>query len=272
MSDSPQASPPLPETWYHSLDLPTGRTPGEFNLDVAVEDVPWPDLTGLRCLDVATYDGYWAFEMERRGAAEVVALDIADKSEIDYVPRRRSSVMTGPTGAGFAVASRAFGSRVRRVEGSAYTMSPDELGTFDVVFMGSLLAHLRAPMTVLERAREVCHGLFISMEPVDLRTSVLWRGTPVMAFVLGFDWVWTTPNVAGHRSMLRMAGFDVEQQVVSALAFEDRTRLSPLGRLRRRVGMWSTGAPPVVGLPASIVSARPAEGIAAAPISSRTHG
>ena len=38
--------------------------------------MPWPDVRGKRCLDVGTYDGFLAFELERRGAASVVATDI----------------------------------------------------------------------------------------------------------------------------------------------------------------------------------------------------
>jgi hypothetical protein len=42
------------------------------------------DLSGKRCLDVATMDGFWAFEMERRGAASVTALDLEDPDELDW--------------------------------------------------------------------------------------------------------------------------------------------------------------------------------------------
>ena len=41
-------------------------------------------LRGKRCLDVGTYDGFWAFEMERRGAAEVVAVDVLDHARWDW--------------------------------------------------------------------------------------------------------------------------------------------------------------------------------------------
>src|SRR3546814_5901121 len=62
--------------WYHTIDLGNGVvTPGEYDHRPAVRHVPLPDrLDGLRCLDVGTHDGFWAFEMERRGAAEVVEI------------------------------------------------------------------------------------------------------------------------------------------------------------------------------------------------------
>src|SRR6201995_5259916 len=64
--------------WYHTMRLPQGIvTPGNFNTLEELERVPLPSsLDGRRCLDVGTADGFWAFEMERRGAAEVVAIDL----------------------------------------------------------------------------------------------------------------------------------------------------------------------------------------------------
>src|SRR5690349_7423314 len=72
--------------WYHTLELAPGLlTPGWFDTRAAVSEVPFPaDLRGKRCLDVGTFDGFWAFEMERRGAEEVVAIDILDPRQWDW--------------------------------------------------------------------------------------------------------------------------------------------------------------------------------------------
>ena len=65
--------------WYHTIELAPGvETPGWFDLRPIVDQLPWPDVRGKRCLDVGTYDGFLAFEMERRGASVVVATDIAE--------------------------------------------------------------------------------------------------------------------------------------------------------------------------------------------------
>src|SRR4051794_41979242 len=57
--------------WWHVIDLPDGSsTPGGWDLRrTAAEDIPWPQVAGKRCLDVGTADGFWAFELERRGGA-----------------------------------------------------------------------------------------------------------------------------------------------------------------------------------------------------------
>ena len=78
--------------WYHTIDLGNGVvTPGLYDTPGECARVPLPaSLEGRRCLDIGTADGFWAFEMERRGAAEVVALDIDDPDDYDWpgAPRR----------------------------------------------------------------------------------------------------------------------------------------------------------------------------------------
>src|SRR5258708_32045839 len=71
---------------YHTLELGDGVvTKGMFDHRPVLDRYPIPeDLSGLRCLDVATMDGYWAFEMERRGAESVTALDLENPEDLDW--------------------------------------------------------------------------------------------------------------------------------------------------------------------------------------------
>ena len=73
------------ECW-HTIEVAAGVvTPGGWDLRDTARRLPWPpSLAGLRCLDVGTMDGFWAFELERRGAAEVVASDVLDASRLDH--------------------------------------------------------------------------------------------------------------------------------------------------------------------------------------------
>jgi hypothetical protein len=73
------------ESWYHTIELPGGlTTPGQFDHRGLLSRYGFPaDLTGQRALDVATFNGFWAFEMEKRGAA-VTAIDLDDPREWDY--------------------------------------------------------------------------------------------------------------------------------------------------------------------------------------------
>src|SRR3954471_5203428 len=138
--------------WYHTIDLPDGTTtPGEYDLRPVADRLPWPELTGRRCLDVGSRDGFYAFEMERRGAAEVVSLDLDDPEQIDMPVGAQEMA---PTAEELEVGNRAFdqartalGSNVQRRFGSVYDLDGDE--TFDVALIGTLLHHLRDPVGAL---------------------------------------------------------------------------------------------------------------------------
>ena len=253
--------------WYHSIEVQPGLvTPGLLDLRTIVDRIPWPDLKGKRCLDVATFDGHLAFEMERRGAAEVVATDLPDFSELDWLPGDAPSNPTvdGVTGQGFKRAKSLLGSNVQRELVSVYDMTPERLGTFDVVTCGALLLHLRDPFRALERIRSVCDGVFVSAEKVDPLTDTLIPAVPVQR-LLGTQRVWAEPNVRGHLRMLEIAGFDVEASVRYAIPFgagaaADRGDANaPLSRrarrrLRETVERVRYGGN---GLPISAVRARP---------------
>ena len=206
--------------WYHTIDVAPGvATPGVFDLRPVVGRLPWPDVRGKRCLDVGTYDGYLAFELERRGAAEVVATDIASHEHWDWPPRLavrgpayQAELAGGEKGAGFVVAKRLLGSSVERLTVSVYDLDPDEHGTFDVVVCGSLLLHLRDPFRALERIHRLCDERFLSAEQIDLPLWLLAPRRPALR-VDGVSelFQWTIPNPAGHRRMLEATGFEVER-------------------------------------------------------------
>ena len=64
-------------SWYHTIDVAPGlTTKGWFDLRPYVSHYGLPErMDGMRALDIGTWYGFWAFEMERRGAT-VVALDV----------------------------------------------------------------------------------------------------------------------------------------------------------------------------------------------------
>jgi tRNA (mo5U34)-methyltransferase len=208
--------------WYHTMELAPGVvTPGWFDLRPIVERMPWPQVEGARCLDVGTYDGFLAFELERRGAAEVVCTDISDHTAWDWPAALRAhgperlAALAGPEkGRGFEVARRALRSSVEKVEINVYDLSPREVGSFDVVVCGSLMLHLREPLRALEAIRSVCDGLFLSAEQVSLDLSARIGRRPVAQLDGVSDLCqWWVPNTAGHRRMVEAAGFAIERSV-----------------------------------------------------------
>jgi tRNA (mo5U34)-methyltransferase len=246
--------------WYHTMELAPGVvTPGWFDLRGTLDRLPWPDVRGRRCLDVGTYDGHLAFELERRGAAEVVALDIADHESWDWPVRVRRrgiglDVVAGEKGAGFRVARELLGSAVERVELSVYDLAPDRVGTFDVAVCGDLMLHLRDPVRAVEAIASVCTGSFLSTE------EVLLGGDRPLALLDGVSDLcqWWRLNRAGHRRLLEAGGFDVEAEARPfCVAFGPRHPPAPrsLGTLRRRAAMWLRTRQ--TGVPHAALRARP---------------
>jgi tRNA (mo5U34)-methyltransferase len=196
--------------WYHTLELAPGfATDGMFDLRPYVHQYGLPErMEGLRALDVGTWDGFWSFEMERRGA-EVVALDLDDERDLDWPPRRRpQSFPEHRRGDGFRLAKEILGSKVERVDQNIYTASPEDLGTFDLVICGSVLLHLRDQLLAMERIAALCRGTFISVEEYDRYADLI--PFPVSRYHADRDRavVYWLPSRKTWRRMLWTAGFD----------------------------------------------------------------
>src|SRR3954470_5421745 len=196
--------------WYHTIELAPGVvTPGQIDHRGVVSRVLPDDLRGRRALEVGTWDGFWAFELERRGA-EVVAIDLDSEEALDWPPRRRTPNTELVRGSGFRLAKEMLGSKVERVVNSIYFCTPEELGTFDLVFCGSVLIHLRDQLLAMERIANLTKpgGTFISTEEYEWKSDLVpfpmsrFRGNRDAAVVF---WI---PNRRGWRDMLWYAGFD----------------------------------------------------------------
>jgi tRNA (mo5U34)-methyltransferase len=143
--------------WWHEIELAPGVvTPGDdsnrMKLPILV-DLGLPDsLAGLRALDIGCSDGYFSFELERRGA-EVVA--------IDFVPEDYT---------GFATARKILGSNVTYQMDNVYNVSPAKYGHFDVILFLGVLYHLRKPLAALDAIRSVSKPgsqLFVGTMMID---------------------------------------------------------------------------------------------------------
>jgi tRNA (mo5U34)-methyltransferase len=224
--------------WYHTIELGHGVvTPGFIDNRPTVDLFGIPDdLTGKRCLDIGTYDGFWGFEFERRNASEVIGIDVdsplehdvprpvrlralADVGNAGDVHRKRWDDQAGEyglqyPGRGFDLAKKTLGSRMKRELVNVYDVSPERLGKFDLVFISQLLLRLRDPQSVIENMISVLNpgGIAIIGEPYepDLEAT----GRPLSEFLgtntLG---VWWVHSVNSLRSMMEVAGFASVEEV-----------------------------------------------------------
>jgi tRNA (mo5U34)-methyltransferase len=149
--------------------------------------------------------------MERRGATEVIAIDVPHPAQWDWpinsTPAVFEEVSRRRPGLGFEIAQRTLQSEVQRLELSVYDLDPARVGTFDFVYLGSLLLHLRDPVRALERVRSVCRGDLMVVDAVDLALSMLSPRRPVAELDgRGRPW-WWKPNLAGLKRLVEAANF-----------------------------------------------------------------
>ena len=210
--------------WYHTLDLPNGVvTPGfvDHRDQVALYHLP-ESLAGKRCLDVATFDGFWAFEMEKRGASEVVGIDIHSRNDSDFpenwMPEYLGAEPAEMKGLGFAYARRALGSKARRKVLSVYELSPERVGTFDFVFLSDLLLHLREPFRAIERLWTVLKpgGTAIIADAYDTEFEAQGAGYATRFLVRLDEYsgcCWWSPSVSALQAMIHGARFTEVEEV-----------------------------------------------------------
>lgn len=184
--------------WWHSFTFPDGEqvegVRSELEMRQHLDCFGLPDrLDGKRVLDIGAWDGWFSFEMERRGAA-VTALDCWDNPN-------------------FHRAKAKFGSAVRYVQSEVYDIDPATLGTFDIVLFFGVLYHLKHPLLALEKVCAVTEDLALIETFVTDEHSA---GNPLAPPSLEFYETgelsgqvdnWTGPNLACLLAFCRVAGF-----------------------------------------------------------------
>lgn len=146
--------------WYHTIDLGNGLiTPGFYDHRPYLDYYGIPEgLQGKTVLDVGAASGFFSFEFERRGA-QVTATDLPKWFDHDFGPEYQPDRGLGNGNTylhrPFAIAKEALGSQVREKYINVYDISAETLGTYDLVFCGSLLIHLTDPIKALWNIRDV---------------------------------------------------------------------------------------------------------------------
>ena len=180
--------------WYHSIELPDG---GVIEGHQSIEQLrrrlrmfPIPeDLAGKRVLDIGAWDGWFSFEMERRGA-DVLALDSAKNTRL-------------------LEARRLLGSRIEYRIGDICRLTWKDLGTFDIVLFLGVLYHVKHPVMALENVCGLCRDMACIESFV---TEADLNAVPAMEFyetteLRGQLDNWVGPNAACLMAFCRTAGF-----------------------------------------------------------------
>lgn len=157
--------------FYHIFDLGNGiKTPGYKSLiptqQVVRNAMASIDFNGKRVLDIGCRDGLFSFEAEKAGAKEVIGIDnMLSKGAVDFlIPY--------------------FNSKVKMYEMSLYDLTPEKLGTFDIIIYPGVLYHLRYPFTSLKVVRDMLNpGGKLILETAVLRS---WKFTNLEKLALLF--------------------------------------------------------------------------------------
>jgi tRNA (mo5U34)-methyltransferase len=182
--------------WYHSIELPDGKViPGLMTIEqlrTRINRFPLPEnLTGKRALDIGAWDGWFTFEMERRGAS-VLAVDSARQET-------------------FFEARKLLNSKAEYLVEDVSYLTPREVGHFDVVLFFGVLYHLKHPLLALDRLCELCTDTFC-MDTLVIDDPARLEDRPILEFYetteLGGQYDnWCAPNVSCLLAFLRVAGF-----------------------------------------------------------------
>jgi tRNA (mo5U34)-methyltransferase len=193
--------------WHHRFEVFPGiMTPGTYSPHFMLDKIALPaSLGGVRLLDIGASDGFFTREMHSRGA-DVVAYDYRKKES-----------------SGFYINERIYGRPLTHVNGNVYDLSPDKLGTFDVVLFLGVLYHLPDPLRAMWLVRKVTRGHAV------LETHCyhdLMPDEPVAKYHRGDTLVgdWTNFWTPNRRALLDLA-YDACFDVVREESWGDRILL-----------------------------------------------
>jgi len=212
--------------WYHSFYFDNGfEVRGDYDIGRDLASYGFPkDMSGMSVLDIGTGSGWFATYFEQRGAV-VTTVDArgycdfdvfgrpgypdvrTEKSNPDRVLPDGRPIYYSPVSGGFWVMKDMLGLRAEYINARVYDLSPALFGgrTFDLVFMGALLVHLRDPIGALMAARSVCRQRLIA---TTVRHGIPDAEEPPAMMALSGDSIsWWSPNQACLLRWFRAAGF-----------------------------------------------------------------
>jgi tRNA (mo5U34)-methyltransferase len=129
--------------WHQRFQLAPGvYTPGANDISFLLEQADLPDnIEGATVLDIGATNGGVAFELERCGAARVVAVDIYDANWFGF-DQLRTLLKSG----------------VEYLQATVYELPARLDEQFDIVVFSGVLYHLRHPLLALDMVRALTRG------------------------------------------------------------------------------------------------------------------
>lgn len=143
--------------WFHCFDFGDVKTPGRDPTQEKLAILGLPeDMSGKSVIDIGSYDGFFAFESEKRGAKKVVAndhimwnLDPDSRKNIEFV-------------------KKILNSQVELLDLPVEELGSENCEKFDIVLFLGVLYHAPDPIGYLRNVLSITKELLILETLVDL--------------------------------------------------------------------------------------------------------
>ena len=238
--------------WYHSYYFDNGfQVRGDYNIGLDIAEYGFAqDMSGMKVLDIGGGAGWFAHFFEQRGA-DVTVVDArgycdfdlygryqyppveSEKPQPDRFDNDGGPIYDSPVSGALWIMKEILGSRIRFRNARAYQICPDLFSgeMFDLVFLGSLLLHLRDPIGALMAARSVCRHEVVAVTPVVLGEPEGYTPHQYLPWTEEDSISWWLPNESCFRHWFLAAGFGNVDLTRTVMLHKDLEHWNHQGRL-----------------------------------------
>lgn len=225
--------------WYHKIDLGGGVvTPGrdyDAIWDMIRETRKYIDYKGKKVLDIASWDGMWAFEAEKLGAGTVIASDchwdLATYNKFLFC----RGVLDSNVIPYFNTSPYDLWNRLDVYLQENWNPEKPYDRLFDIVHHTGLLYHLRDPLLTLSQSRSVMRtGGYLLIETAAVMNEngsfMVFNGTPpeepdAPGRIYHDRTTWWAPTVPCLKEMLKASLFEPIEETFHSLDESAAARL-----------------------------------------------
>lgn len=208
--------------FYHSMDVPdvpalsgTRTIAGAWDLRGRFDQyVGGVDVAGRSVLDVGVATGFLSFEAERRGAAEVVGIELPETDRPQYIPYHRApgeppfaaeaGEISRQIRRSYWLCHALYGSRAKVVHCNIHHIG-ERIAGADIVLVGQILVHVRDPLDALVQCARAAGDTLVIIE------GSFDSAEPVMRFC-GAErapYAWFHLSIGLYETYLRILGFEI---------------------------------------------------------------